>query len=68
LHPTRFAQWLFAQFHVDDIMEPTEPRFVRQLFLKEASYAHFYSVMARIKLVSRLDIVEQVKVIRLQVI
>lgn len=55
-----FAQLLFAQIHVDDVVEPFEPSFVRQMFLKEASFAHFFSVLARIRLASTLDIAAQV--------
>lgn len=59
-----FAQMLFAQIHVDDVVEPSESNAVRQLFLKEASFAHFYSVLARIKLASRLDILHLLPTIR----
>ncbi len=55
------AQKAFAQIHVYDIMEPSEAEFVRRLFIKEASHAHFYSVMARIRIVSKLNIVEKAK-------
>lgn len=55
-----FAQFLFAQIHVDDVVEPFESHFVKQLFIKEASFAHFHSVMARIKLASTLDITARV--------
>lgn len=55
-----FAQLLFAQIHVDDVVEPFEARSVRQLFLKEASFAHFFSVLARVRLASTLDIAAQV--------
>jgi pimeloyl-ACP methyl ester carboxylesterase len=55
------SQTLFAHIHVQDIMEPTEPRFVRDLFLKDAGSAHFPSVMARISIVSTLDMVEKTK-------
>lgn len=55
-----FAQLLFAQIHVDDVVEPFEARSVRQLFLKEASFAHFFSVLARIKLAATLDIAARV--------
>jgi pimeloyl-ACP methyl ester carboxylesterase len=57
------AQMLFAQIHVFDIMEPSEPSYVRELFIREASAAHFYSVMARIRLVSKLNIVDTTKTI-----
>jgi pimeloyl-ACP methyl ester carboxylesterase len=36
-------------------------RYVRELFIKEASWAHFHSVMARIQIAYRLDIEEKVK-------
>lgn len=55
------AQWIFAYIHVDDVLEKSEPNYAKQMFIKEASFAHFYSVMARIKLVSKLDIVQAVR-------
>jgi 2-hydroxymuconate-semialdehyde hydrolase len=55
------AQMLFARIHVFDIMEPSESIYVRELFIREASAAHFYSVMARIRLVSKLNIIEMTK-------
>jgi proline iminopeptidase len=58
------AQRIFAQLHVDDVCEPSEPQFVKDLFIKEASSADFASVMARISLVRHLDIVEKSKSIR----
>ena len=45
------AQHIFARLHVDDVCEPTEPQFVKDLFVKEASRADFRSVMSRIRLV-----------------
>lgn len=54
------AQMLFAQIHVYDVVEPSEPEWVKQLFIKEASFAHFYSVMSRIKIVAKLDISNKV--------
>lgn len=59
-----FAQLLFAQLHVDDVVEPFEARSVKQLFLKEASFAHFFSVLARVRLASTLDIASQVPMIQ----
>ena len=58
-----FAQYLFANIHVEDVLEPHEPQFAKQLFIKEASAAHFYSVMSRIKIISKLDIADEVKAI-----
>lgn len=42
-------------FHVSDVVEPSEPLWAKDAFLKEASWAHHPSVMARIKLVLGLD-------------
>jgi pimeloyl-ACP methyl ester carboxylesterase len=53
------AQHIFARLHVDDVCEKHEPQFVKDLFIKEASAAHHYSVMARINIVHKLDIREQ---------
>lgn len=58
------AQILFAHVHVYDVVEPNESRYVRDLFIKEASVAHFFSVVARVRIVSKLDIVERVKAIQ----
>jgi pimeloyl-ACP methyl ester carboxylesterase len=58
-----FAQFLFAQIHVDDVVEPGEGAEVRQLFIKEASFAHFYSVLARTKIVAKLDILDKLRTI-----
>ena len=49
------AQSMFARLHVDDVIEPHESQLVKDLFVKEASAAHFASVMARIGIVSVLD-------------
>ena len=50
------AQAIFARLHVDDVIEHSEGPASREAFVKEASLAHFPSVMRRIRLVSRLDI------------
>jgi pimeloyl-ACP methyl ester carboxylesterase len=55
----QIAQSIFARLHVDDVCEKHEPQFVKDLFIKEASAAHHYSVMARINIVHKLDIREQ---------
>jgi pimeloyl-ACP methyl ester carboxylesterase len=60
------GQMLFAQVHVDDVIEPSESSYVRNLFIKEASFAHFYSVMERIRIVSTLDIEEDVRSLNVQ--
>uniref|UniRef100_A0A7S2XZC0 AB hydrolase-1 domain-containing protein n=1 Tax=Fibrocapsa japonica TaxID=94617 RepID=A0A7S2XZC0_9STRA len=54
------AQTLFAYLHVDDVIEPHEPEWVKQFFKKEASWAHHYSVMARLKLVIPLNMAVEV--------
>jgi len=57
------GQAIFARLHVDDVMEPSEGQYVRDLFIKEASVAHFRSVMRRISIVSKLNIEEETKTI-----
>jgi pimeloyl-ACP methyl ester carboxylesterase len=59
-----FAQLLFALIHVTDVVEQFESNFVRHLFLKEASFAHFFSVLARVKLAAKLDLVSQIPLIQ----
>ena len=59
------AQAIFARLHVDDVCEPTEQQYVKDLFVQEASRADFRSVMSRIGLVRHLDIVEEAKAITL---
>lgn len=49
------AQRLFAFFHADDVVEAFEPPWMRDFFVKEASWAHHHSVMARIGQVIALD-------------
>lgn len=58
------AQTLFAHLHVGDVIEPHEPKWVKDFFKKEASWAHHYSVMARLSIVIPLDILEKVKAIK----
>jgi len=55
------AQTLFAYLHVDDVIEPHEPQWVKDFFKKEASWAHHYSVMKRLSIVIPLDMLEEVK-------
>ena len=55
-----FAQTLFAHLHVGDVVEPHEPESLRSMFIKEASCAHFRSVMARINIALQLDILHSV--------
>jgi pimeloyl-ACP methyl ester carboxylesterase len=58
------AQQLFASLHASDVVEENESDYVKNLFIKEASVAHFHSVMARIRLAMALDIRDQVKSIQ----
>ena len=54
------AQTIFAKVHASDVVEASEPAWVRSLFVKEASWAHHASVMQRIKIVASLDIEDRV--------
>ena len=56
-----FAQSLFARLHCEDVVEKAEDITIKDLFIKEASVAHFASVMERIKIVYKLDIRERIK-------
>eukprot|EP00617_Octactis_speculum_P013965 CAMPEP_0185752646 /NCGR_PEP_ID=MMETSP1174-20130828/11435_1 /TAXON_ID=35687 /ORGANISM="Dictyocha speculum, Strain CCMP1381" /LENGTH=154 /DNA_ID=CAMNT_0028430183 /DNA_START=22 /DNA_END=486 /DNA_ORIENTATION=+ len=58
------AQFLFAALHVDDVVESFEPTWVKDFFVKEASWVHHYSVMKRIRLVIGLDMCERSKQIQ----
>ncbi|CAM9314624.1 unnamed protein product [Choristocarpus tenellus] len=49
------AQSIFAKVHVSDVVESHEADWVKKLFLKEASWAHHYSVMARCKVALHHD-------------
>jgi 3-oxoadipate enol-lactonase len=60
----RFAQWLFAVIHQYDVVEDSEPQWIHDFFVKEASWAHHYSVMRRLDIVLFLDIVKEVKKIK----
>mmetsp|Transcript_30225 Transcript_30225/g.68657 ORF Transcript_30225/g.68657 Transcript_30225/m.68657 type:complete len:312 (-) Transcript_30225:698-1633(-) len=50
------AQLFFAQVHLEDVVEPQESQYVKTLFVKEASFAHFFSVLQRIRIVTKLDL------------
>lgn len=53
----RFSpQWVFARAHVHDVCEPSDPRWAKDLLIREAAWADHASVMARIKIVNELDL------------
>ena len=54
------AQTIFAYVHASDVVEASEPEWVTNFFIKEASWAHHASVMQRIKIVAGLDIEDRV--------
>ena len=60
LHPF-LAQALFAVVHSFDVIEPSEPFWARLFFIREAMFAHFPSVAARVAIVSHVDIREKVR-------
>jgi hypothetical protein len=55
---------IFAHVHVHDVVEPHESQFLRHLFLKEASTAHFFSILQRLKIIQNLNILNQTKEIQ----
>ena len=54
------AQSAFAYVHSSDVVEASEPAWVKNFFIKEASWAHHASVMARLSIVIPLDITARV--------
>ena len=54
------AQTIFAYVHASDVVEASEPEWVTNFFIKEASWAHHASVMARLSIVIPLDITARV--------
>ena len=58
------AQTIFAKVHASDVVEASEPAWARSLFVKEASWAHHASVMARLSIVIPLDITARVAHLR----
>ncbi|CAM9338269.1 unnamed protein product [Ectocarpus sp. 12 AP-2014] len=58
------AQSLFAMAHLPDVVEKHEPRWAKRVFLKEASFAHHWSVMARTKIALSFDTTDELKHIK----
>lgn len=58
-------QWLFARVHVKDVCEPGDPEWARSKFIREASWADRSSVMARINIVSRVDLRDKISEIKM---
>jgi len=59
IFPT-FAQYLFAVFHQYDVVEAHEKQWVKDLFVSEASKAHFASIMKRVEIASIMDMSNEV--------
>ncbi len=58
------TQPVFARVHVYDVCERTDPRWAKEKFIREASWADRESVHARIKIVSRVDLRQRIGGIR----
>eukprot|EP00752_Nemacystus_decipiens_P008312 g7430.t1 len=56
-----FAQSLFSIFHLPDVVEEHEALWAKHLFLKEASWADHWSVMARTKVALAFDSTAELK-------
>jgi pimeloyl-ACP methyl ester carboxylesterase len=56
--------WLFARIHLADVCLKDDPAWAKRLFVKGASYADHASVMARARIVSRVDLRERVAQLR----
>lgn len=57
-------QALFARDHVKEVCEPGDPRWAKELFIRNASWADHASVAARARIVSRVDLTARVKDIK----
>ncbi|CAM9755564.1 unnamed protein product [Pylaiella littoralis] len=58
------AQSLFSVAHLPDVVEKHEPLWAKHLFLKEASWADHWSVMARTKVALSFDTTTELKRIK----
>lgn len=58
------AQTLFAYVHSFDVVSSSEPAYLRSIFIREASWAHHFSVMSRVSLILDLDITAEVGTIQ----
>jgi 3-oxoadipate enol-lactonase len=52
---------VFARDHVREVCEPKDPQWSKELFIRNASWADHASVVARARIVSRVDLTERVK-------
>jgi pimeloyl-ACP methyl ester carboxylesterase len=52
----RLAQYVFAVVHQFDVVESSEPQYLFDFFVREASAAHHFSVMRRLELAISADI------------
>jgi pimeloyl-ACP methyl ester carboxylesterase len=51
----RLAQYIFAVVHQFDVVEPSDPEWMFDLFVREAAAAHHFSVMKRLDLAISAD-------------
>jgi pimeloyl-ACP methyl ester carboxylesterase len=52
--------WLFARAHLRDVCEPHDPQWVKDLFVRGASWADHASVLARARIASCVDLRDRV--------
>lgn len=57
-------QAVFARDHVKEVCEPGDPQWAKELFIRNAAWADHASVVARAKIVSRVDLTARVKDIK----
>jgi 3-oxoadipate enol-lactonase len=60
--------WLFARLHLRDVCEPQDPQWVKDLFVRGASWADHASVLARARIASRADLRARISEIKAPVL
>jgi len=52
--------WLFARVHVHDVCEPSDPQWVKDLFVRNATWADHGSVVVRAWMASEVDLRDKI--------
>jgi 3-oxoadipate enol-lactonase len=56
--------WLFARVHLYEVCEPTDPRWAKEMFIRNAAWADHGTVVARAGIVSKFNITDRVSQIK----
>jgi pimeloyl-ACP methyl ester carboxylesterase len=52
--------WLFARVHVFEVCEPKDPRWAKEMFIRNAEWADHKTVVVRARLAAKFDITDRV--------